>query len=153
MGVQANQPPCHSFSSFSLLPLPGSRLTTRSSSTDLEQKMSTLTRMCGLPSATLAWKSQLKATEVPRSISPTGLANSQHITPDPMSNPVIYYLKWVVSETVGGFNAGLMNEDYTDGIICPYEIPDQWQYEYDRQWFVDPTLRFVCTKFRDAEEA
>jgi len=23
-----------------------------------------------------------------------------------MSNPVIYYLKWVVSETVGGFNAG-----------------------------------------------
>merc|ERR1712110_283825 len=79
--------------------------------------------------------------------------NAQHITPDPMSNPVIYYLKWVVSETVGGFNAGLMNDDYTDGIICPYEIPDQWQYEYDRQWFVDPTLRFVCTKFRDAEEA
>jgi len=75
----------------------------------------------------------------------------RHITPDPMSNPVIYYLKWVVSETVGGFNAGLMNEDYTDGIICPYEIPDQWQYEYDRQWFVDPTLRFVCTKFRDTE--
>jgi len=32
--------------------------------------------------------------------------NAQHITPDPMSNPVIYYLKWVVSETVGGFNAG-----------------------------------------------
>ena len=30
----------------------------------------------------------------------------RHITPDPMSNPVIYYLKWVVSETVGGFNAG-----------------------------------------------
>ena len=25
----------------------------------------------------------------------------RHITPDPMSNPVIYYLKWVVSETVG----------------------------------------------------
>merc|ERR1719337_780916 len=31
--------------------------------------------------------------------------NGQHITPDPMSNPIIYYLKWVVSETVGGFNA------------------------------------------------
>ena len=27
---------------------------------------------CELPSATLAWKSQLKATEEPRSISPTG---------------------------------------------------------------------------------
>jgi len=79
--------------------------------------------------------------------------NKQHITPDPMSNPVIYFLKWVVSETVGGFNGGIMNDDYTDGIICPYEIPDQWQYEYDRQWFVDPTLRFVCTKFRSADEA
>merc|ERR1712107_508311 len=45
--------------------------------------------------------------------------NAQHITPDPMSNPVIYYLKWVVSETVGGFNAGLMNEDYTDGSSAP----------------------------------
>ena len=28
------------------------------------------------------------------------------ITLDPMSNPVVYYIKWVVSETVGGFNAG-----------------------------------------------
>merc|ERR1712107_802931 len=71
--------------------------------------------------------------------------------PRPDVQPGDHYLKWVVSETVGGFNAGLMNEDYTDGIICPYEIPDQWQYEYDRQWFVDPTLRFVCTKFRDTE--
>merc|ERR1712150_126293 len=165
MGVQANPPPCHSSSSSSLLPSLDCRLTIRSSLTDLEQKMSTSIKMCERPSATLAWKSQLKVMEEPKSISPTGWAdsqemgpfwtadNAQHITPDPMSNPVIYYLKWVVSETVGGFNAGLMNDDYTDGIICPYEIPDQWQYEYDRQWFVDPTLRFVCTKFRDAEEA
>merc|ERR1712071_354008 len=51
--------------------------------------------------------------------------NKQHITPDPLSNPIIYYLKWVVSETVGGFNAGLMNDAYTDGMIFPYEIPDQ----------------------------
>merc|ERR1712080_82309 len=36
--------------------------------------------------------------------------NKQHITPDPLSNPIIYYVKWVVSETVGGFNAGLMND-------------------------------------------
>merc|ERR1711944_392289 len=172
MGVRANPPPCHSFSSSSpWSPLPAVRLTIRSLSTDLERKMLTLIKMCEQPSATLAWKSQSQAMEEPRSINQTGWAdsqdgslwenmvpfwtadNAQHITPDPMSNPVIYYLKWVVSETVGGFNAGLMNDDYTDGIICPYEIPDQWQYEYDRQWFVDPTLRFVCTKFRDAEEA
>merc|ERR1712088_680009 len=79
MGVQANQPPCHSFSSFSPLPLLGFHLTTRSSLTDLEQKMSTLTRMCELPSATLAWKLQFKAMEEPRSISPTGSAGSQEM--------------------------------------------------------------------------
>ena len=28
-----------------------------------------------------------------------------------MSNPVIYYIKWVVSESIGGFNAG---EAYID---------------------------------------
>ena len=75
--------------------------------------------------------------------------NNQYITPDPMSNPIMYYIKWVVSESVGGFNAGLMNNAYVDGYNCPYEIPDQWEYEYGRQWFVDPTLTFVCTKTRD----
>ena len=80
-------------------------------------------------------------------------ANNQYITPDPMSNPIIYYIKWVVSESVGGFNAGLMNNAYTDGYHCPYEIPDQWQYEYGRQWYVDPTLKFRCTKTRGQWEA
>merc|ERR1712055_53649 len=75
--------------------------------------------------------------------------NKQHITPDPLSNPIIYYIKWVVSETIGGFNAGLMNEKYVYDLNCPYEMPDQWEYEYQRQWFVDPTLRFTCTKFRE----
>merc|ERR1711934_287847 len=79
MGVQANPPPCHSSSSYSLLPLLGSHLTTRSSLTDLGQKMSTLTRMCEPPSATPAWKSQFKATEEPRSISPTGSAHSEEM--------------------------------------------------------------------------
>merc|ERR1711973_265993 len=151
-----------SFSSSFPLPSPASLLTISSWSRDLEQKTSTLTRMYELPSVTLAWKSPFESNGGAQEHQPNRLGrftrdgslwenmvpfwtadNAQHITPDPMSNPVIYYLKWVVSETVGGFNAGLMNEDYTDGIICPYEIPDQWQYEYDRQWFVDPTLRFV----------
>merc|ERR1712055_783510 len=79
MGVQANTPPCHSFYSSSPLPLLGFHLTTRSLLTDLEQKMSTLTRMCEPPSATLAWKSQFKAMEEPRSISPTGSAGSQEM--------------------------------------------------------------------------
>ena len=62
-------------------------------------------------------------------------SNNQYITPDPNSNPIMYYIKWVVSEMVAGFNAGVMNDAYTDGYNCPYEIPDQWQYEYQRQWW------------------
>ena len=48
-------------------------------------------------------------------------ANNQYITPDPNSNPIMYYIKWVVSEMVGGFNAGVMNEAYTDGYNCRYK--------------------------------
>merc|ERR1711973_791910 len=76
-------------------------------------------------------------------------SNGQYMTPDPNSNPVIYYLKWVISETVGGFNAGVQNNAYTDGIHCPWDIPDNWEYEYQRQWFVDPTLKVTSVQFRN----
>ena len=46
-------------------------------------------------------------------------ANGQYLTPDPNSNPIIYYIKWVVSESVGGLNAGIQNEEYTNGVNCP----------------------------------
>ncbi|XP_023324918.1 uncharacterized protein LOC111698737 [Eurytemora carolleeae] len=77
--------------------------------------------------------------------------SNQWLTPDPNSNPVIYYIKWVISETVGGFNAGVQNNAYTDGFNCPWEIPDNWEYEYQRQWFIDPTLKIRCTKYRNQE--
>merc|ERR1712012_209960 len=66
-----------------LLPLllPASLLTISSWSRDLEQKTSTLTRMCELPSVTLAWKSQLRAMEELRSINQTGLVVSQGTAP------------------------------------------------------------------------
>merc|ERR1712080_339684 len=40
---------------------------------------------------------------------------------------------------------------------CPTQLsttssglsPKQWEYEYQRQWFVDPTLTFRCTRFRE----
>jgi hypothetical protein len=35
---------------------------------------------------------------------------------------------------------------YTDGINCPWDIPDQWEYEYQREWFVDPTLKVLRVK-------
>ena len=51
--------------------------------------------------------------------------NGQHITPDPMSNPVIYYLTWVVSETVGGFNAGgfQLQADYHKFVLKKLNSP------------------------------
>ena len=61
-------------------------------------------------------------------------SNNQYITPDPNSNPAIYYIRWVVSEVVAGFNPSVMNDAYTDGNYCPYEIPDQWIYEYQGLW-------------------
>merc|ERR1711962_1515957 len=50
------------------------------------------------------------------------------LTPDPSSNPVIYRLKWVVSEIIGGINAGIQNEKYTNGLHCPWDLPDSWEY-------------------------
>merc|ERR1712154_721475 len=78
--------------------------------------------------------------------------NRQFITPDPNSNPILYYMKWEISESVGGLNAGVMNDAYTSGINCPYEIPDQWKYLFIANWYVDPTLRFTCTKTRQQWE-
>ena len=48
--------------------------------------------------------------------------------------------------------AGVMNDAYTSGINCPYEIPDQWKYLFIADWYVDPTLRFTCTKTRQQWE-
>ena len=45
-----------------------------------------------------------------------------------------------------------MNDAYTSGINCPYEIPDQWKYLFIADWYVDPTLRFTCTKTRQQWE-
>ena len=45
-------------------------------------------------------------------------------------------------------SAGVMNDDYTSGINCPYEIPGLWQYLYLGDFYVDPTLKFTCTKTR-----
>ena len=45
-----------------------------------------------------------------------------------------------------------MNDDYTSGINCPYEIPGLWQYLYLGDFYVDPTLKFTCTKTRQEWE-
>ena len=39
-----------------------------------------------------------------------------------MSNPVIYYLKWVVSETVGGFNAGQIKSNNQCSLIVIFVL-------------------------------
>ena len=42
-----------------------------------------------------------------------------------MSNPVIYYIKWVVSESIGGFNAGEVDVD--DAMIFWVLVQDNEQ--------------------------
>ena len=32
--------------------------------------------------------------------------NNQYITPDPNSNPIIYYVRWEVTDAVGSLNSG-----------------------------------------------
>ena len=73
-------------------------------------------------------------------------SDDQYLTPDPESSPSIYYLIWVVADNIGGFDAGITNNAYVNGFNCPYEIPDQWEYETGGEWFVDPTLRVTCTQ-------
>ena len=46
----------------------------------------------------------------------------------------------------------LMNDIYTDGINCPYEITSGWKYEFDYNWYDDLSLKFECTKTRQSEE-
>ena len=65
--------------------------------------------------------------------------------------------KWTVADTVGSFNAAIMNRStgniasgnigdlrrYTD-YPCPYLVPDSWEYLFSGQWLVDDTLSVRC---------
>ena len=56
-------------------------------------------------------------------IKPLSQTLFRHIPADPMSNPVIYYIKWVVSESIGGFKQvrqKLMTQRYL-GFSSNYE--------------------------------
>ena len=78
--------------------------------------------------------------------------NNMFITPDAQSNPVLQYTKWVVSSSVGdgGFDGTIMNDVYTDGLNCPYEM-DQWKYEWEYNWYEDSTLKFTCINLMDQD--
>ena len=73
-------------------------------------------------------------------------SDDQYFTPDPESSPSIYYLIWVVADNIGGFDAGITNNAYVNGFNCPYEIPDQWEYETGGEWFVDPHSGLLVLK-------
>ena len=49
-------------------------------------------------------------------------SNRQYITPDPNSNPILYYMKWEISESVGGLNAGKNFDKWSrHSVICPVQ--------------------------------
>ena len=75
-------------------------------------------------------------------------ANNIYLAPDAMSNPIVYYIKWVFSaDSIGGLNGKIMNDAYTDGFDkCPFEM-DQWKYEWEYNWYTDKTLAVTCTQF------
>ena len=77
--------------------------------------------------------------------------NDMYITPDSNSNPIIYYVKWVVGKSVGTYDATIMNDVYVDGVDhCPYSM-DQWKYEWEYNWYEDSTLKFSCVKWKNRE--
>ena len=75
-------------------------------------------------------------------------ANNHYLTPDRMSDPLGEdYLKWIVADLPMGFNGGIMNRVYTEGVTCPYDIPDMWEYLWGGQWRVDQTIQVTCTSW------
>merc|ERR1719186_209407 len=72
-------------------------------------------------------------------------ANNHYLTPDRLSDPLKDYVKWIVSDVPMGFNGGIQNRIYTDGVTCPYDIPDMWEYLWGGQWEVDQTIAVQCT--------
>merc|ERR1712215_45322 len=72
--------------------------------------------------------------------------NNHYLTPDRLSDPVNgNYLKWIVSDVPMGYNGGIQNRIYTEGVMCPYQIRDMWEYLYKGQWIVDQTI-VVCVQ-------
>ena len=71
-------------------------------------------------------------------------ANGIFLVPSADSNPMFYYMQWVFDVSNGGVIGKIINDAYTNGINCPYEI-DQWQYEWGSDLYVDTTLTVTCT--------
>ena len=63
-------------------------------------------------------------------------ANGFQIVPDPMSNPLMYYIKWnvVYGDYGSGWSKVITNDVYTSGYHCPFDIDDQWLYEDKGHW-------------------
>ena len=70
------------------------------------------------------------------------------LTPDVNSNPIIYYIKWMIATGRNPFGGVILNDAYTDGFSkCPWEM-DQWKYyNYEEsQCYEDPTFIITCNK-------
>ena len=76
-------------------------------------------------------------------------SNNHYLTPDRMSDPLQENrIQWIVSDLPMGFNGGIINRVYTEGVTCPYNIPDMWEYLWDKKWWIDQTLTVTCTKIK-----
>eukprot|EP00088_Acartia_fossae_P066927 TRINITY_DN83187_c0_g1_i1.p1 TRINITY_DN83187_c0_g1~~TRINITY_DN83187_c0_g1_i1.p1 ORF type:complete len:111 (+),score=11.50 TRINITY_DN83187_c0_g1_i1:26-334(+) len=72
-----------------------------------------------------------------------------YITLDMASNPMFYFVQWDIAETFTGYNSVIRNSKYTEGINCPWDFPDGWEYSTsDGNWIEDPTLIVECVDYR-----
>merc|ERR1711937_402217 len=74
--------------------------------------------------------------------------NGHFLTMDQYSDPNRFYYKWDICDNAGGTDPGITNEYYSAGLNCPWEIPDQWLYNLNGEWYDDETLTITCSQWR-----
>merc|ERR1712107_889433 len=75
------------------------------------------------------------------------------IAPDLMSNPALYYIKWLVYSASDGFGNGIKDNSDSSFGLWPYDIPgEDWIYKCGNDWCVDTTLTINCSMFNNTLE-
>merc|ERR1712055_318457 len=71
-----------------------------------------------------------------------------YLTTDPISDPAIQWLRWVVAAHQEGWNAWIRNgHDVFTTFNCPYDVEDpDWEVKIENgTWVKDTTMTVTCT--------
>merc|ERR1719309_631751 len=75
-----------------------------------------------------------------------------YLTTDPISDPHIQWLRWVIASHEEGWNSVIRNGlDVFNTFSCPYELEDpNWEVVTETgEWEEDETLTVTCTKYKN----